>query len=384
MSVEKIKPSALSLFCGAAGGWDLGLHRAGYRTVAACEIDPWRRAVFLANHPGTMMHDDVRTLTAERLRSGLGYLPDIVVGSPPCQDASAANTKGRGLDGERTGLFREYIRLVGEIRPVWCAAENSPRLRTRGYDRIAEGLEALGYAVWPLVVGADDVGANHRRKRVWILAADTDKLCGDETGVQTSSGRRVEFASGDQGSGTFVSVADTQRHGLREQSGWSSGTRGSSEAVASVNVADADCAQRRESALPYRAPEDHRSNPANDSHADRQGQHGCPRDGEVGGCMDRSAAHSDCARHTLGPGLGRDDGWELPTALGDIGCAWPDWNGGIAGLAAACAAAGTGRMDDGLPARLDPGARNRCIVAYGDAIAPQISEAIGRAFLQFL
>lgn len=167
--------TALDLFCGAAGGWSLGLHWAGVTTVAACEIDDWRRAVFAANNPGVKMYSDVRDVTAARLRSALGFLPDWIVGSPPCQDASCANIAGRGVDGERTGLFFEAVRLVDECRPRWAILENVPGLRTRGADRVLAALEALGYACWPLVVGAWHAGAPHRRNRVWIIAANADR-----------------------------------------------------------------------------------------------------------------------------------------------------------------------------------------------------------------
>ena len=166
----------LDLFCGAAGGWSLGLHRAGFKTVAACEIDPARRAAFAHNNPGVLMYDDVRQLTAARLLRDLGYLPDVIAGSPPCQDASTANHKGRGIDGERTGLFRDFVRIVGEVRPRWVAAENVPGIRTRGADWVLDALEAEGYACWPLVVGAVHAGAPHPRGRVWFIAANTDEI----------------------------------------------------------------------------------------------------------------------------------------------------------------------------------------------------------------
>ncbi len=160
----------LDLFCGAAGGWSLGLHRAGYTTVTAAESDGWRRKQFLLNFPGVVMFDDVREVTADRLIRRLGSLPDIVVGSPPCQDASQANAKGRGIDGDQTGLFFEALRIVREIRPRWAAFENVPGIRTRGYDRVHDELEDAGYAVWPLVVGAVHAGAPHRRSRLWAVA----------------------------------------------------------------------------------------------------------------------------------------------------------------------------------------------------------------------
>jgi len=88
---------ALDLFSAAAGGWSLGLHRAGFQTVAACEVIEWRRILYAENNPGVRLYDDVRTLSAARLAADLGFLPDIIVGSPPCQDISPANTKGRGV-----------------------------------------------------------------------------------------------------------------------------------------------------------------------------------------------------------------------------------------------------------------------------------------------
>ena len=117
---------ALDLFSAAAGGWSLGLHRAGFITVAACEIIEWRRVLYAENNPHVRLYEDVCALTATRLVSDLGFLPDIIVGSPPCQDISSANTKGKGIDGERSGLYLEAVRLVGDCRPRWFAFENSP------------------------------------------------------------------------------------------------------------------------------------------------------------------------------------------------------------------------------------------------------------------
>jgi DNA (cytosine-5)-methyltransferase 1 len=167
---------ALDLFSAAAGGWSLGLHRAGFITVAACEIVKWRRILYAENNPHVRLYDDIRDLTAARLVSDLGVLPDIIVGSPPCQDISSANTKGKGIEGERSGLYLEAVRLVGDCRPRWFAFENSANLRTRGADRVLGELEALGYATEPCVVGASDVGANHIRKRSWLIGYDPEQL----------------------------------------------------------------------------------------------------------------------------------------------------------------------------------------------------------------
>lgn len=120
-------------------------------------------------------YGDVRELTAATLRADLGHVPDIIVGSPPCQDASVANARGRGLNGARTGLFGELIRLVGECRPAWGVAENAPGLGARGLEQVVRGLEAEGYRVWCDGIGARDLGLEHDRERIWITLADPDR-----------------------------------------------------------------------------------------------------------------------------------------------------------------------------------------------------------------
>ncbi len=184
---------ALDLFSAAAGGWSLGLHRAGFLTIAACEIVEWRRILYAENNPHVRIYDDIRGLTATRLVSDLGILPDIIVGSPPCQDISSANTSGKGIEGERSGLYLEAVRLVGDCRPRWFAFENSANLRTRGADRLLGELDALGYACEPCVVGAADVGANHVRKRSWLIGYDPKQLA--DTRIAIPAGRHPSLYS---------------------------------------------------------------------------------------------------------------------------------------------------------------------------------------------
>ena len=157
----------LDLFSGI-GGFSLGLHWAGMRTVGFCETDPFCRAVLAGHWPGIPVYPDICTLSAAQLERDR-VRPDLICGGFPCQDASLAG-RGAGLDGTRTGLWREMARLVGECRPAWVVAENVPGLRSRGADEVLADLEALGYASWPLVVGAVHAGAPHRRRRVWIVA----------------------------------------------------------------------------------------------------------------------------------------------------------------------------------------------------------------------
>jgi len=77
---------------------------------------------------------------------------------------------GAGIEGERSGLWSEYARVVCEIRPSHVFVENSPMLTSRGLGRVFGDLAAMGSDARWCVLGADDIGAPHRRKRIWILA----------------------------------------------------------------------------------------------------------------------------------------------------------------------------------------------------------------------
>lgn len=153
----------LDLFSGI-GGFSLGLERAGMRTVAFCEIDPYCRAVLRKHWPGVPIHEDVRTLHA----FDVGPV-DLICGGFPCQDISTAG-KGAGLRGERSGLWSEYRRLIEECRPSWVIIENVSALRSRGLDQVLGEITTLGYDAEWHCIPASAIGAPHRRDRVWIVA----------------------------------------------------------------------------------------------------------------------------------------------------------------------------------------------------------------------
>ena len=174
----------LDLFSGI-GGFALGLERAGLQTAAFCEQSSFARAILRRHWPDIPCYDDVRTLSAARLRTdGVGP-PDLICGGFPCQDISAAGS-GAGLDGERSRLWQDMLRLTIECRPSWVLVENVPALRVRGADRVIGGLEAAGYECWPLVVGAAHVGAPHRRQRVFIVAYAPSSRLEDSIGQSAS------------------------------------------------------------------------------------------------------------------------------------------------------------------------------------------------------
>lgn len=142
-----MRPALLDLFSGI-GGFSLGLERAGFQTVAFCELDEWCRRLLAKHWPQVRIYTDVRELTAARLRADGIERIDAICGGFPCQDISLAG-KGAGLDGERSGLWRELARLVGELRPRFVIVENVGALRGRGLAAVLGDLAALGYdAEW--------------------------------------------------------------------------------------------------------------------------------------------------------------------------------------------------------------------------------------------
>lgn len=162
------KLRVLDLFSGI-GGFSLGLERTGgFEAVAFCEIEPYCRAVLAKHWPDVPCYDDVRELTAARLAAD-GIAVDVICGGFPCQDVSFAG-KRAGLEGARSGLWGEYGRIIGEVRPHFVIVENVTGLLSLGMATVLGDLSALGYdAVWDCVP-ASAVGAHHRRDRVWLVA----------------------------------------------------------------------------------------------------------------------------------------------------------------------------------------------------------------------
>ena len=159
----------LALFAGAGGGI-LGGHLLGWRTVCAVEWEQYPASVLCARQndgllPPFPIWDDVQTFKGEPWRG----IVDVVSGGFPCQDISVAGN-GDGLDGERSGMWREMARIIGEVRPRFAFVENSPMLVTRGLERVLADLTAMGYDSRWGVISAADIGAKHKRERIWIVA----------------------------------------------------------------------------------------------------------------------------------------------------------------------------------------------------------------------
>lgn len=166
--------TAISLFAGV-GGFDLAFQRAGVKVTAAVEIDKKCREVLALHFPKTKLFDDVKEVTGEQLRA-TGFIPErgIIAGGFPCQDLSIAGLR-RGLDGARSGLFHEIIRLTDELKPQFLILENVGGLLSsqRGKDMgiVITALVERGYGVCWRVLDSQNFGVPQRRRRIFIVAS---------------------------------------------------------------------------------------------------------------------------------------------------------------------------------------------------------------------
>lgn len=160
-----------SFFAGI-GGFDLGFERAGAKVVFQCEIDKFCRSVLKKHWPTVPLAGDIKMVESTQIPKSA----NVWTGGFPCQDVSLANQgKRKGLEGERTGLFFEFIRLVERNHPSWIVLENVPGLlnSNNGEDfrTIISSLGELGYGVSWRVLDAKYFGTPQRRRRVYIVAS---------------------------------------------------------------------------------------------------------------------------------------------------------------------------------------------------------------------
>ena len=202
--------NGLSLFSGI-GGLDLGLERAGIRTVGQVEIDPWCRRVLAKHWPDVPRHDDVRTAADWWLGQERPHV-DFVFGGFPCQDISNAGRRA-GIDaGERSSLWFAMVDVVRLLRPRWVLVENVAAIRARGAGRVLGTLAEIGYdAEWDCIP-AEAFGAPHERDR-WFAVAypNGEQLRNQPVAACRRVGATIVGDDGPDGT-----LADTQSVGRRQ------------------------------------------------------------------------------------------------------------------------------------------------------------------------
>lgn len=167
----------LSLFSGVAG-LDRGLKLAlpSARTVCYVEFDPYAQAVLLTRMQDQTIDraplwDNACTFDGRPWRGSVHG----IIGGFPCQSISKAG-KGDGIKGEKSSLWVEYARIIGEIQPAFAFIENVAALVKRGLNHVLDDLAALGYDAWWDCFTAQEAGAPQLRKRIFILAFRRDEL----------------------------------------------------------------------------------------------------------------------------------------------------------------------------------------------------------------
>ncbi|MCL2856173.1 MAG: DNA (cytosine-5-)-methyltransferase [Oscillospiraceae bacterium] len=206
---------ALSLFSGC-GGLDLAAESAGVDVVGQCEIDRHCNKVLEHWWPGVPRWEDVRDVTAKEVYERCGDI-DLIFGGPPCQPVSVAGR--RGAAGDSRNMWPEFIRVIRDVKPQWVVAENPTGIisaqKIKGdpgecpkgefFGEVVRDIAALGYSVGWGVWGACDVGAPHKRERIFIVAYNPSVGWSEGQPEPAGQQRKPGFAGG---SG---SMADTAR-----------------------------------------------------------------------------------------------------------------------------------------------------------------------------
>ena len=244
--------------CAGIGGFDLGFERAGMTVRWQVEIDPFCRKVLTKHWPNVKRYEDLTTLTGDELEP-----VDLVCAGFPCQPVSVAGAR-KGQADERW-IWPHIARLLGVLRPRWVVLENTPGLFTAGsrfiespestFGAVLGDLAALGFDCEYETVSAQDLGAPHLRKRVWIVAHAR------HSGVLQ---RRLSGDVEEQGVFAGGVLCDGVQSGEGEQR---------------ESVADADGGRRDRIGQPQQRP----LQSASGDQSDRRRTHGRFFDAEIGG-----------------------------------------------------------------------------------------------------
>ena len=361
----------LDLFAGI-GGFTLGLERAGFETVAFCEIEPYAQKVLRKNWPEVPIYDDVRTITAERLASdGIGV--DVITGGFPCQDISVAGNQAGIADGTRSGLWSECARLIGELQPRYAIFENVTNLlngeRGAWFKRVLWDISALGYDAEWHCIPASELGAHHHRDRIWIIAYPNGSNSGYERQSEMQrNGRMDKWQAIANNNGEQKLMAHTYSNDRRrecsaeslERDTWmeprSGGERQSIAEAISI-MADAYSSRQQQSNKAL----------AGGSSEQSHGARIQSREADV------SNPNESRLQRWLQDGIAYQAGWEVESIrrAAERGDRWERYREGYWATEP-----DVGRVVNGVPNRTH---RLKCL---GNAVVPQIPELIGRAILE--
>lgn len=161
--------------CSGIGAFELAARTVGLGPVRwQIEIDPYCRAVLARHWPDAVRHEDLKHVAT---RPSMLSPVDIICGGTPCQDMSSAGAKA-GIEGARSSLWFHMLTVIAYVRPRFVVWENVRGSIRRGMERVVDGLDAIGYTVVGTQLSAADVGAPHRRQRVFVVGFSPDAAGG--------------------------------------------------------------------------------------------------------------------------------------------------------------------------------------------------------------
>jgi site-specific DNA-cytosine methylase len=163
------KVRILDLFSGI-GGFSLGLQAAGMETAAFCECEDHAIRVLNKNFSGIPVSRDIRGLNSAWLIENQISGVELICGGFPCQDVSIAGKRAGIENGEKSGLWREFKRVIADIKPKYAVIENVQGLLSRGLDTVLSDLAKIGYDATWTTIDSQFCGVPQRRRRVYILA----------------------------------------------------------------------------------------------------------------------------------------------------------------------------------------------------------------------
>ena len=177
----------IDLFCGC-GGFSLGLHRAGFRCLAALDSDPAAIETFRKNLPEVphILEKDLTKYPASELARLLGDVrPDLIAGGPPCQGFSTARQRDGANHGtkrliadDRRQLYKQFLAYVAYFRPRVFVMENVLGLKSAAggeyFTRVQHEARQLGYRITSQIADAFDLGVPQRRRRQFIIGVRGD------------------------------------------------------------------------------------------------------------------------------------------------------------------------------------------------------------------
>ena len=386
-----------SLFSGI-GGIDIGLERVGFQPLWQCEINKFCRDLLTKRWPDLKLYGDIEDIDEKTPR------PDVLCGGFPCQDISTANTKGKGLDGAKSGLWFEFYRVIRILRPRYVLVENVANLVNKGLDRILQGLAEIGYDAEWQVLSAAQFGAWHLRRRIFIVAYTNsfDGQVSGETkfdldwtdyGVQREWNESPDSSQRRRSTITPTDPQELQRYGRSNNHGFSSQSREISEFGDSggENAASDSTSQQHR--------RQNHSSGCEVARAHSSGEWGEKDAGSPGDCGEKTSAHTNCvfAGGTSQPVRPREGGMGFgfggngqyvrnpseamvdsdgsryekhgrsftifPEQFASERYSW--WK----------AEPGICRVHDGIPNRVDR------LRSLGNAVVPQVAEYVGRLIM---